>query len=157
MCVCVSVCGVSVCGVCLILGRGQPADREDPDTWLLPSRFIKDIPPRLRKIISFDKKAVEARLEEPLKAAAGGGGAFFTPSGGQARRGAPAGRSRGRGRGAFGSGRGGRDVAVTRSLDGREVAKIWGVSGRGNARGSRGGSVGVKGGTAPREKGPFDD
>ena len=35
-----------------VFGRGQPADREDSDTWLVPSRFIKDIPPHLRKVRS---------------------------------------------------------------------------------------------------------
>ena len=128
-----------------VYGRSMGADREDADTWLQPSRFLKDIPAHLRQVISYDKAAVEARLEEPAKADKD---AFdsFSPPGARGRRGGAA-------RGA----RRGRGMAVTRPLQGREVADMYNaaaVRGRG-ARGTQ--VVASKGGTAPRPKGPFDD
>ena len=93
-----------------VYGRGRPADREDPDTWLEPSRFLKDVPESLRNIISFDKAAVEQRLAEPLKVR---GVDVSGPAGARGGRGQ---RGRGvarQGAGWAGRGRRGRGQAVT--------------------------------------------
>ena len=136
-----------------VYGRGRPADREDPDTWLEPSRFLKDVPESLRNIISFDKAAVEQRLAEPLK-----GSEEWTPAAPAGARGGRGQRGRGVARQGAGwagrAGRRGRGQAVTQAINGKEVARLYEAAVRG--KGGRSGG-GRKGGSAPREKGPFDD
>ena len=128
-----------------VYGRSTGADREDADTWLQPSRFLKDIPPQLRQVISYDKAAVEARLDEPMKEDAGASDSW-SPAGARGSR-----RGGGVGRGAR---RGGRGMPVTGPLKGNEVARLYNSAVRGGAGGAQ---VATKGGTAPRPKGPFDD
>jgi len=82
-----------------------------------------------------------------------GAPAHFEPSGGQARRGAAGARGgRARGRGGWARGGRGDGMAVKGPLNGRDVARRYdGVQGGRWSGGS------AKGGTAPRERGPFDD